>query len=228
MQVSEQKIKELADFLPTWAPEDGWPANAPLTKEERNRVSALLWKEEEITWLRVLGTVLNPMTEGHYLEYSVSNHFTLAFPTEIERMFGYWIRFKHLKKYGTILLQSYHAFKVGAFYPAVTGIVPLAETVILAEGFRKNFSGDYKAFFNRYKDGIGVETAKVFTEILYEQEPRGGIDNRQPYNRHRLSHGVSPGAVTPIDVYSACLILDMVVSTIETKGNLLNRVLKAR
>jgi hypothetical protein len=73
---------------------------------------------------------------------------------------------------------------------------------------------------------VGTRTAASFVEMLYEQDPKGGIDNRERFNRHKLAHGISPNAVTVLDVLAGCLILDMVVSTVETSGQLFTRMLK--
>ena len=101
----------------------------------------------------------------------------------------------------------------------------MAENVIIQKGFRKGFSADYKAFFDSYKNGVGVQTAKLYTQTLYENEPRGGADNRHRFNRHKLAHGFSPDAVTFLDLIAGCLILDMVLSTAQTGGRLLDRIL---
>jgi len=224
-QVTLAKIRDLANFLPTWYPDEGWPTTAPLTVEERNLVSAALWREQDICWLRVLGTVLGTFCERFYLENAVLNHFS-TFPDDVERMFVYSLASRHLRKHGKVLLQTYHSLKCGAYYPALCGVVPLAETVIKCEGYRNGFTADYKKFFEQYKDGVGVQTAQLYTEILYEKEPQGGIDNRHRFNRHKLMHGVSPDAVTFLDAIGGCLILDMVVSTVETNGHLLDRMLR--
>jgi hypothetical protein len=62
--------------------------------------------------------------------------------------------------------------------------------------------------------------------MLYETEPKGGLDNRERFNRHKLAHGIAPEAVTALDLLAGCLILDMVVSTVETKGLLFTRILR--
>jgi hypothetical protein len=143
------KLASLDQFLTTWDATEGWLSAAPCTVEERNAISTALWNETEITWLRVLGTVLNPSCEKNYREVSVTNHFNV-FPQDVERMFAYWMRSQHLREHGLALLQTYFAVRTNAFYPALTGLVPLAETVISAEGFKKGFSADYKAFFAKY------------------------------------------------------------------------------
>src|SRR2546423_2801347 len=155
-------LASLDQFLTTWDATEGWLSTAPCMVEERNAISTALWNETEITWLRVLGTVLNPSCEKTYREVSVTNHFNV-FPQEVERMFAYWLRSRHLREHGLALLQTYFAVRTNAFYPALTGLVPLAETVISAEGFKKGFSADYKAFFAKYDGtGIGTRTATTF------------------------------------------------------------------
>lgn len=217
--ITLEKLKLLSKFLPGWATEKGWPEDAPITREERNAISYALWKEEEITWLRVLGTVLNPQVEKHYLEYLALRHFQI-FPAEMDRMFTYWIRSKHLKAAGRALLQAYCAVKAGAYYPALIAVIPFAETVMRAEGVRK--LKHFRKFFDKYGDGLGVPTAKVFAEYFYESEPKG-TDTRPPYNRHKLAHGLSE-AVAEIDLVAGCLFVDMVVSVAETEGHLFDRI----
>jgi hypothetical protein len=219
------KLTSLDEFIVGWDTTEGWPTTAPITIDERNLISSALWNEPDITWLRVLGTVLNPSSEKNYREVTVTSHFNV-FPQDFERMFSYWMRSRHLAEHGMALLQTYFAGRSSSFYPALTGIVPFAETVMKREGFTKGFSADYKAFFKKY-DGtwVGTRTASTFVEMLYEQEPKGGLDNRERYNRHKLAHGIAPGAVTALDLLSGCLILDMVVSTVETGGQLFTRVL---
>jgi hypothetical protein len=225
-QLQRDKLIALDEFILNWDTGDGWPATAPITAVERDVISAALWNESEITWLRVVGTVFNPSSEKNYREVSVTNHFNV-FPQDLERMFAYWMRSRHLSEHGMALLQTYFAVRVNSFYPALTGIVPLAETVMKREGFKKNFGADYKAFFKSYEaTGVGTRTAAAFVEMLYEQEPKGGLDNRERFNRHKLAHGIAPSAVTMLDVLSGCLILDMVVSTVETAGQLFTRMLK--
>jgi hypothetical protein len=220
------KLASLDQFLTTWDTIDGWSNTAPCTVEERNAISSALWNETEIAWLRVLGTVLNPSCEKNYREVSVTNHFNV-FPQDVERMFSYWMRSRHLKEYGLALLQTYFAVRTSAFYPALTGLVPLAETVMKGEGFKKGFSADYKAFFAKYDgSGVGTRTAATFVQMLYETEPKGGLDNRERFNRHKLAHGIAPEAVTALDLLAGCLILDMVVSTVETNGLLFTRILR--
>jgi len=220
------QLKALDQFLTTWDTAEGWPPTAPLTVQERNALSESLWNEPEITWLRVLGTVLNPSSEKMYREVSVVSHFNL-FPQDIERMFVYWMRSRHLKDYGLALLQTYLAVRNNSLYPALAGVVPLAETVMKSEGYKNGFSADYRRFFqDRDATGVGTRLASVFVELLYEKDPVGGFDNRERFNRHKLAHGISPQAVTALDVMSGCLILDMVVSTVETNGQLFTRVLK--
>jgi hypothetical protein len=220
------KLKALDQFLTTWDPVEGWPSTAPLSVKERNAVSTSLWNEEEITWLRVLGSVLNPNSEQTYREVSVVSHFNV-FPQDIERMFAYWMRSRHLKDYGVPLLQTYLAARTNSLYPALAGVVPLAETVMKNEGYKRGFSADYQKFFrDREATGVGTRIASVFVEMLYEKDPVGGFDNRERFNRHKLAHGISPQAVTALDVMSGCLILDMVVSTIETDGQFFTRILK--
>jgi hypothetical protein len=224
--IKSDKLKELDQFLTTWDPTEGWPAAAPLTVPERDAVSVALWDESEITWLRVLGSVLNPATEKLYREVSVVNHFNV-FPQDVERMFAYWMRSRHLKDYGLPLLQTYFAVRNSSFYPALAGVVPLAETVMKREGYQRGFSADYKKFFlDHDATGIGTRLASVFVEMLYEKDPVGGFDNRERFNRHKLAHGISPQAVTSLDVLSGCLILDMIVSTVETNGQLFTRILR--
>ena len=223
--ITADKLKALDQFLTTWDPTEGWPAAAPLTVPERNAVSDALWNEVEITWLRVLGSVLNPASEKLYREVSVVNHFNV-FQQDVERMFAYWMRSRHLKDYGLPLLQTYFAIRTNSFYPALAGVVPLAETVMKREGYQRGFGADYKKFFlDHDATGVGTRLASVFVEMLYEKDPVGGFDNRERFNRHKLAHGISPQAVTNLDVLSGCLILDMVVSTVETKGLLFTRIL---
>lgn len=143
-------------------------------------------------------------------------------------MFAYWMRSRHLKDYGLVLLQTYLATRTNSLYPALAGVVPLAETVMKSEGYKNGFSADYRRFFrDRDATGVGTRLASVFVEMLYERDPVGGIDNRERFNRHKLAHGISPQAVTALDVMSGCLILDMVVSTVETDGQLFTRILKS-
>jgi len=226
VQPDRDKLVALDEFLVNWDTTEGWPATAPVSADERNFIATALWNEPEITWLRVLGTVLNPSCEKNYREVSVTTHFNV-FPQDVERMFSYWMRSRHLAEHGMALLQTYFAVRSNSFYPALTGIVPLAETVMKREGFTKGFSADYKTFFKKY-DGrsVGTRTALTFVELLYEQEPKGGLDNRERFNRHKLAHGIAPGAVTALDLLSGCLILDMVISTVETGGELFTRILK--
>src|SRR6266481_1540043 len=95
-----EKLKSLDGFLVEWDAHSGWPSDAPLSVEEKNELSALLWAEEEITWLRVLGTILSPLVDKQFLEVSISNHFQAVFPQDVERMFAYWMRCPVLKDYG--------------------------------------------------------------------------------------------------------------------------------
>lgn len=142
-------------------------------------------------------------------------------------MFAYWMRSRHLKEYGLSLFQTFLAARTNSFYPALAGVVPLAETVMKREGYKNGFSADYRKFFaDRNQTGVGTQIASVFVEMLYEKDPVGGFDNRERFNRHKLAHGISPEAVTVLDVLAGCLILDMVVSTVETNGQLFTRVLK--
>lgn len=67
--ITPDKLKMLDQFLTTWDPTEGWPSTAPLTVDERNALSEVLWNEMEITWLRVLGSVLNPAAKGHTAKY---------------------------------------------------------------------------------------------------------------------------------------------------------------
>jgi hypothetical protein len=225
-RLTPDKLKALDQFLTTWDPAEGWPSTAPLTVEERNAVAQSFWTEAEITWLRVLGSILNPSNEKMYREVSVVSHFNV-FPQDVERMFAYWMRSRHLKEYGLALLQTYHAARTSSLYPALAGVVPLAETVMKQEGYKHGFNADYRRFFCDHEaKGIGTRIASVFVELLYEKDPVGGFDNRERFNRHKLAHGISPQAVTALDVMSGCLILDMVVSTVETDGQLFTRILK--
>ena len=110
-------------------------------------MSDALWNEAEITWLRVLGSVLNPASEKLYREVSVVNYFNV-FQQDVERMFAYWMRSRHLKDYGLPLLQTYFAIRTNSFYPALAGVVPLAETVMKREGYQRGFGADYKNSFS--------------------------------------------------------------------------------
>lgn len=226
--LTTDRLKALDDFLVTWDAHEGWPSsNAPLTTDERDAVFQALWSEEEITWLRVVGTFLNPQSEKQFREVTVVGQFNV-FPQDVERMFAYWMRSRHMKEYGIPLLQLYNAVRTTSLYPALAGVVPLAETVMKREKYTKGFGADYKKFFadHNAKGGVGTKTASFFVDLLYEKDPVGGFDNRERFNRHKLAHGISPQAVTALDVLSGCLILDMVVSTVETGGQLFTRILK--
>jgi hypothetical protein len=190
---SSDKLKALDQFLPEWDPTEGWPSTALLSVDERNAISSAFWEEQEITWLRVLGTVLNPSSEKNYLEVSVVNHFQF-FPEDLDRMFAYWMRSRPLKEHGMALFQTYRAAFVGAPYPALTGVVPLAETVMKHEGYKKGFRLDYKKFFADHDatGGVGTRTAGTFVELLYEKDPVGGVDNRERFNRHVTLLSQSP------------------------------------
>jgi hypothetical protein len=226
--LTTDKLKALDEFLVTWDVQEGWPSsNAPLTVDEREAVYQALWLEPEITWLRVLGSVLNPHNDKQFREVTMVTHFNVM-PQDVERMFAYWMRSRHLKEYGIPLLQIYNSVRTASLYPALSGVIPLAETVMKGEKYTKGFGADHKRFFadHNAKGGIGTKTAGLFVDLLYEKDPVGGYDNRERFNRHKLAHGISPQAVTPLDLLSGCLILDMVVSTVETGGQLFTRILK--
>jgi hypothetical protein len=88
--LTTDKLKKLDAFLVTWDAHEGWPTSSPpLTSEERIVVYEQLWLETEVTWLRVLGSVLNPQSERQFVEVTVVNHFNV-FPQDVERMFGGW------------------------------------------------------------------------------------------------------------------------------------------
>jgi len=87
------------------------PATAPLIVSERNALSEALWNEPEITWLRVLGSAFNPISDKNYREVSMMRHFN-AFPQDIGRMSAYWMRSRHPQELRPPLLQSYLAAKV--------------------------------------------------------------------------------------------------------------------
>lgn len=224
--LTHPRLEEFDRFLVEWDTTAGWPANAPLTGEQRNKVSEWLFTYElEITWLRVLGTILHSTQERNYLEVSVANHFQF-FPQDVERMFTYWLRCPHLQRHGIAILQVYHAYRSASFHPALAAIIPLAETVMVNAGFKKQkgFGADYKEFFKSFTNGLGTKTAEVFLARVYESEPKGGLDNRERYNRHRLAHGISPDSVTWLDFLFGCLVLDLIVSTDSTGGQLLSRI----
>lgn len=225
--ITQAKLDLLDEFLVNWNTEDGWPASAPFTASERQIISEEFFKEEKITWLRVLSTVLYLADEKQPLTTMVLRHFA-AFPDDLERMFAYWVRSDRLADYARALLQTYFTAKANAFYPSLTGVIPFAETVMVNEGFTKSVNQvpQHTQFFKKYAGNAGVKTAEVFTSRLYQIGKRGELGNRELYNRHALLHGVSPDAMRQLDFLSGCLTVDMVVSTAETRGNLFQRVLQ--
>ncbi len=105
-QLQRDKLVALDEFIVNWDTSDGWPATAPITAVERDVISAALWNESEITWLRVLGTVFNPSCEKNYREVSATNHFNV-FPQDVERMFAYWMRSRHLSEHGMACMHEW-------------------------------------------------------------------------------------------------------------------------
>ena len=166
---------------------------------------------------------MNHHCQRQSVEACAITHFNW-FPTDVERMFRYWIQSRHLESYGMHLLQCYQALKAGATYPALCGLTPLAEVVLRAAGYPDR---NYKGFFDSFAEGIGTQSARLYTEYFYrnEKDLRSGVDDRLPLNRHLVLHGETVDSIYPLVVIGTCMVLDMVVSTDATQGKLVSRIL---